>query len=178
MIIFVFITEIKKRQEESSTFQVQKTDIFEAGGVAAMLQVANKIGIREIIDEVVPKKNQGPSVGEYMLMAAINRAMDPCSKLRMPDWYKETVLLRLWKHPSKFFSSQYFWNNMDLISPKHIEEIQEKIAKKVMDTFEINPKGLLYDTTNFFTYIATGNTRNTIAQRGKSKAKRAGRKAF
>jgi transposase len=38
--------------------------------------------------------------------------------------------------------------------------------------FGIDPQLLLYDTTNFFTFIATSNDRSTLAQRGHSKAKR------
>jgi len=166
------IDTIIKHSEPSSSPEVQETAIFEAGGVAAMLQIANKIGLIEIIDSVVPKREQGPSVGEYIVLAAINRVMDPCSKLRMPDWYKETVLLRLWQHPSRVFSSQNFWQNMNLIEERDIEEIQEKIAAKIIKTFEVNPQAILYDTSNFFTYIATGNKRNTIARRGKNKQKR------
>jgi transposase len=61
---------------------------------------------------------------------------------------------------------------MDLILEEHIEEIQEQIAQKVRDLYGLDPEVLLYDTTNFFTYIASSNDRNTIARRGKSKAKR------
>ncbi len=163
---------IIKRKEAANCPDAEETDIFEAGGIAAMLQIADKIGLRDVIDGIVPKRKQGPSVGQYMLLAAINRTVDPCSKLKMPEWYKETILQRLWKHSSKEFSSQHFWNNMDLIDDKHIEEIQEQIAERVMNVYKINPRAILYDTTNFFTYIATGNKRNTIAQRGKSKQKR------
>jgi len=155
---------IIKRSEYSSNLEVQETDIFEAGGVAAMLQISNKIGLIDIIDSVVSKRDQGPSVGEFMALAAINRVVDPCSKLKMPDWYKETVLRRLWEHSPNDFSSQNFWHNMDLIEENDIEEIQEKLTKSVINTFDINPQAILYDTTNFFTYIATGNKRNTLAK--------------
>ena len=61
---------------------------------------------------------------------------------------------------------------MDLITEDHIQEIQTQIALEVKKEFSINPELLLYDTSNFFTYIATGNKRSTIAQRGRSKKKR------
>lgn len=163
---------ILKNNEGKNDLQVKETDIFEAGGVAAMLNIANKIGIAKIIDEVVPKRNQGPSIGEYLLLASINRILKPCSKLQMSDWYKETVLRRLWTHSPETFSSRNFWSNMDLVKEEYLEEIQEKIAQRVIDLYKINPTTILYDTTNFFTYIATGNNRNTIAKRGKNKQKR------
>lgn len=147
-------------------------DIFEAGGVAALLGIIQKIRLIEIIDEIVPKRSQGPSTGEYIALAIINRVLSPCSKLKMSDWYEGTVLLRLWKYPSDSFTSQRFWDHMDRISEEQIDLIQEKIALAVQQEFSIDPKLLLYDTTNFFTYIATRNRRNTIAQRGHNKQKR------
>jgi transposase len=152
--------------------EVCEVDIFAAGGVAAMLRLVQKLSLIEIINEEVPKRDQGASVGEYIVLAALNRILDPCSKLQIREWYEKTVLNRLWRHSSKVFTSQMFWNHMDMISEKNIENIQEAIAKKLIKDFKVNPYGLLYDTTNFFTYIATGNKRNTLAQRGKNKAKR------
>lgn len=157
------------KRETDEPFEV---DIFEAGGVAAMLHIANKLRIVEIIDEHVPKRNQGASVGQYILLAAINRVLGPCSKLQMPEWYKKSILNRLWKYPSDTFDSQSFWNNMDLIPEESLDVMQEKIVLKLKTEFGIDSTMLLYDTTNFFTYVATGNKRNTIAQRGRNKAKR------
>lgn len=146
--------------------------IFDAGGVAAMLRIADEIQLIKIIDDIIPKKGRGPSVGQYILLAAINRILAPCSKLQMPDWYEDTILFRLWKYPKEDFNSQRFWDHMDLFSEEKINEIQEKIVTHMKNTFKINPKVILYDTTNFFSYIATNNTRNTIAQRGRQKQKR------
>jgi transposase len=156
----------------SSTGNVSEVDIFSAGGVAAMLRVAQKLSLIDIIDKEIPKRDQGASVGQYIVLAALNRILDPCSKLQMPDWYQKTVLYRLWKHPPATFTSQMFWNHMDLITEDNIKNIQEAIIKRLIDDFQVNPRALLYDTTNFFTYVATGNKRNTIARRGKNKAKR------
>ncbi len=90
----------------------------------------------------------------------------------MPDWYEGTILFRLWKYPKEDFNSQRFWDHMDLFSEENINEIQEKIVTHMKSAFKIDPKVLLYDTTNFFSYIATNNMRNTIAQRGRQKQKR------
>jgi transposase len=160
------------RKCTSHSSDVLEVDIFTAGGVAAMLRIAQKLSLIEIIDKEVPKRDQGASVGEYIVLAALNRILDPCSKLQMPEWYEKTVLNRLWKYSSDTFTSQMFWNHMDMIDDTNIDTIQEVIADKLIKDFKINPYGLLYDTTNFFTYVATGNKRNTIAQRGKNKAKR------
>jgi transposase len=166
------LDNILERVIDSPSTPVKSVAIFEAGGVAAMLRIIERIRLIEIIDEVVPKRKQGPSVGQYIAVAIINRILAPCSKLKMPEWYKETVLYRLWNHSTDSFTSQHFWDHMDLITEEHVEEIQKKIAFQVKKEFIINPELLLYDTTNFYTFIATGNKRNTIAKRGRNKAKR------
>ena len=166
------IESILEMKNNSSYGNVNEVDIFEAGGVAAMLGIANQLKLVEIIDKIVPKRDQGASVGQYILLAALNRILAPCSKLQMEDWYKKSVLQRLWGFSSNVFSSQNFWNHMDLISEEDIEKIQEAVALEIKKIFKIEPNKTLYDTTNFFTYVATGNNRNTIAKRGRNKNKR------
>jgi transposase len=146
--------------------------LFEAGGVAALLNISQKLDLVKIIDEIVPKRDQGPSVGQYILLAAINRALDPLSKRKIGEWYDDTSLKRLWKFSSDIFSSQRFWDHMDMISQEAIEQIQDKLVEKIKDNYRLEAKILLYDTTNFFTYINTHNDRNDIAQRGHNKQKR------
>jgi len=137
------------KRAEGAVEKVTEVDIFEAGGVAAMLQIANKIGLAEIIDEVIPKRSDGPSVGQYILVAIINRVVGPCSKLQMPKWYDNSILRRIWKYSPEVFTSQRFWDHMNLFSDKHIEEIQRRVTNKVLETYDINTERLLYDTTNF-----------------------------
>lgn len=163
---------IKKVDNTPLETSKKEAVIFDAGGVAAMLRIADEIQLTKIIDKIIPKNGLGPSVGQYILLAAINRILAPCSKLQMPDWYEDTILFRLWKYPKEDFNSQRFWDHMDLFSEAAINEIQEEIVDHMKKTFRINPKVILYDTTNFFSYIATNNTRNTIAQRGRQKQKR------
>jgi len=169
------LEDIVKRVDSANTLpgdNKKEAVIFDAGGIAAMLRIADEIQLTKIIDEIIPKSGRGPSVGQYILLAAINRIFAPCSKLQIPDWYEDTILFRLWKYPKEDFNSQRFWDHMDLFSEEMINDIQEKIAVHVKNTFKINPRVILYDTTNFFSYIATNNVRNTIAKRGRQKQKR------
>ena len=163
---------IMKRAERVSPPCPKEAVIFEAGGVAALLGIAQRLGLLEIINAVTPKRDQGPSVGHYMVLAAINRALRPCSKLAIGDWYDQTALRRLWRFRKKEFSSQRFWDHMEMVSEEAIEVIQDKLIGPIRQTFGLDGKVLLYDTTNFFTFLATTNERCAVAQRGHSKAKR------
>ena len=164
--------DIVKRTNDATPPKPKEADLFEAGGVAALLQIAQRLQLSEVINQGVPKRNQGPSVGHYMVLAALNRALAPCSKLAIGDWYEGTVLQRLWAFEKTAFSSQRFWDHMDLIPEDTIEAIQEALVLRVQQEFGLDPQVLLYDTTNFFTFLATSNERCTLAQRGHAKSKR------
>ncbi len=45
------------------------------------------------INAVAPKRNQGPSVGQYLLVTAMNRALAPTSKAQIADGYHLTPAL-------------------------------------------------------------------------------------
>lgn len=166
------VDAIVKRAEKATPPKPKETVIFEAGGVAALLGIAQRLGLVDLIDKAAPKREQGPSVGQYMVLAALNRALAPCSKLAIGDWYEETVLRRLWRLPKTAFSSQRFWDHMDMVSEQVIDNVQEKLAARIEREYGLDRNVLLYDTTNFFTFVATSNSRGSIAQRGRSKAKR------
>lgn len=166
------VDAIVKRAEAAEPEVPREVDIFELGGVCALARIAQRLELEELICEVAPEREQGPSVGQYMLLAAINRALSPVSKLAIGGWYSGTVLRRLWRHPEGAFSSQRFWDQMDMVPEEAIREIEERLVPRIVERFGLDPSLLLYDTTNFFTYIASTNERTKLPARGHSKAKR------
>lgn len=166
------IDAIVKRADKTTPPKPKETVIFEAGGIAALLRIAQRLELLTLINAMVPKRDQGATVGHYLLLAALNRALAPCSKLAIGDWYEQTVLRRLWRFPKSMFSSQRFWDHMDMVSEEAIDAIQGRVVSRVRDAFGIDGRVLLYDTTNFFTFLATDNARAELPQRGQSKAKR------
>jgi transposase len=107
-----------------------------------------------------------------MLLAAINRAVDPCSKRAWSKWATETSIHKLFDIDPKQLTSQHFWNCMDDITPDALEAIEAELTKRVIEKFKIKLDLLFFDPTNFYTYIASGNQRSVLVQRGKSKQKR------
>jgi transposase len=166
------IEGIIARTEEARPPQPKETVIFQLGGVAGLLGIAQRLDLVELIDEAVPKRDQGPTVGQYLVLAAINRALAPCSKLAIGEWYESTVLRRLWRFPKSVFTSQRFWDHMDMVSDEAIKTIEERLLGRLQLKFGIDARVLLYDTTNFFTFLATSNDRSKLAQRGHAKSKR------
>ena len=155
------VEAIIKRSEQNLAPLPTETVLFEAGGVAALLSIATRLGLIDLINRIVPKRDQGPSVGHYVVLAALNRALDPLSKSQIGDWYHNTVLQRLWGFSSEVFSSQRYWDHMDMISEDSIDKIQNFLTERARKEFSLETQSLLYDTTNFFTHIDTHNNRNT-----------------
>jgi transposase len=158
-------------QQAKQPLQHQSVDIAAFGDVVALWELAQQIGLVDIIDRHVPKRRQGLSTGQYLLLAAINRAVHPTSKAKLADWYRQTALPRFLPATARQLSSQAFWNHMDFFEEHHIEAIERELSQKLVDQFQLSLRTLTYDGTNFFTYLDTNNP-TEIAERGHNKQKR------
>ncbi len=153
--------------------------VLEFGAVAALYDLAQRLGIVELIDRYVPKRRgPGPSVGTLLLLAAINRAVGATSKARLATWYERTSLPRWMKLKAGQLTSQRFWDNMDRVPEEAIIGIERELSARVVKEFDLDLRCLFYDATNFFTFIDTLNTRSTLAQRGKNKEGRSSLRIF
>ena len=159
------------QQKQDSVPQPQSVDVAAFADVVALFDLAQQIGLVELLDHHLHKRDQGLSVGQYLLLAAINRAVHPTSKLRFAPWYHTTALPRLLPATARQLSSQSFWNHLDLIDEPHIAAAERELSQRLIDQFQLSLRTLAYDGTNFFTFIDTG-TAAEIPQRGHNKQKR------
>jgi transposase len=166
------LDSIVKRSDSTQPQAPREALLFEAGGSAALLRITQRLELLELVNDTVPKRDQGPSTGHYILLAALNRALDPCSKSAIGDWYEQSILKRIWRFPKSAFSSQRFWDHMDRIDADAITRMEEELLQRILKKFGDDSEVMLYDTTNFFTFLATSNDRAVLPQRGHSKAKR------
>jgi len=145
----------------------------EFGAVAALYDLCRRLDVERVIDRHAPKRGRGPSVGIYLLVAALNRCLAPCSKASIAQWFEATALRRwIAVRPSQL-TSQRFWDNMERVDEGAIRAIEADLASRAVQEFEIDVTRLLFDATNFFTFIDTFNDRPALPQRGKSKEGRA-----
>lgn len=151
--------------------QAAEVHLAELGATAALIDVAERLQFVQIVDRHAPKRGQGPSVGQYMLIAALNRAIHPTSKASLAEWFSKTVGPRLMGVRPKQLSSQAFWNHMERLKPPRLARIEEDLFARLLEEFGIDVSCLLYDATNFYTYINT-KTHSKLAQRGHNKQKR------
>ena len=151
--------------------QPHSVDIAAFGDVAALYDLAQQIGLVELLDRHLPKRDQGLSVGQYLLLAALNRAVGPTSKRQFADWYRATALPRLIPATPAQLTSQAFWNHFDVIEEQHIEAAERELSQRLIAQFQLSLRTLTYDGTNFFTFIDT-RTPAELPQRGHNKQKR------
>jgi transposase len=145
-------------------------EVFQWGLPNALWQECQHAGIVNEVDTLCPKRDQGLSTGAYIVIAAINRGICASSKRSMWEWFSQTSLMRHFPHADKaLLSSQRFWDHMDRIKGQTASAIWKNIIKGVVKREGIDLSSLLYDGTNFYTFIDTFNVRCEIAKRGKNK---------
>src|SRR6266571_6316277 len=65
----------------------QQAEILNFGDVAALYDQADQLRLAELIDAQLPKRDQGLSLGQYLVLAALNRASSPTSKAQLAFFF-------------------------------------------------------------------------------------------
>lgn len=145
-------------------------EVFQWGLPVALWKECLSAGIITKTNQLCPKRDQGLSTGEYLAIAAINRAICPSSKRSMWEWFSQTALVRYLPSASKScLTSQRFWDHMAKISKKPSKVLWANILKATITREDVDLSSVSYDGTNFYTFIDTFNYRCQIAKRGKNK---------
>src|SRR5262245_37235917 len=140
------------------------------GAVAALWGIAQDLGLHALLQQQTPKRRQGHAVADYLLLAALSRALRPCPKTRLAKWYQGTILPRLLPIPARHLSSQRFWDHFS--SPDTLRRIEEALSLRLAQHYRLDLKALFYDATNFDTYIDS-QTAARLPQRGHAQSHRA-----
>jgi transposase len=153
---------------------------FQHGDVAALKAAADRLGVVSLIDRHLPQKGgKRSSVGTTLVLGALNRAVRPRSKRGWSQWAATTSLHRLFPGLKvESLTSQYFWDQMDRVSLEALRAIEAELTCAVVRELDVELDTLFYDTTNFFTYIASTNANPKLPQRGHSKQKRSDLRLF
>src|SRR5580704_11652052 len=146
----------------------------------ALWLAAEQTGLFGVMEALWPAPRSGPLPARYLLLAAIHRICQPGPKTEVADWYGRTILHSVWGIPPERFTSQAFWDAFEKILPEHLDPLAsgdddplDRAQLRLLDLWKgkqmVSRRLLAYDTTNFYTYIASHNTRNELAQRGHNK---------
>src|SRR5438132_7000879 len=150
----------------------------------ALWLAAKQSGLWPLLQSLWPAPRSGPGPAHYLLLAAIHRICNPGPKTEVPDWYAKTILAPQWNFSPERFTSQAFWDAFELILPESqdsataaqdpLELAQRRLLGLWKEQQLVGRRLLAYDTTNFYTYVASTNSRNQLAQRGHNKQRAAG----
>jgi transposase len=99
----------------------------------------------------------------------IARACAPRSKRAFADWAKTTYLPELMHFTATALTSQHFWDQMNAVPVGKLAAIEHDIVREMVRIEQLQLKMLAYDTTNFYTHIASTNLRPKLPQRGHNK---------
>jgi len=160
--------KIRERLEGTED-RVKEIETFELGSIAAVEAIEKELGFQEIVDRIVPKRNQGMSVGQYLYLIALNRVIEPKSKASLAAWLKKTAISEYREVDWAVLDSANFWDHMEKVRKEEIEAIGDEVAKKVVNIYDLSLDCLLYDTTNYFTQISP-KTDSELARYTHSKA--------
>jgi transposase len=146
----------------------------EFGLPGALWLAAQQSGAWEALASLWPPPRSGPCPAHYLMLAAIHRICRPGPKTEVADWYGGTILHSLWGFAPARFTSQAFWDCFDQIrtgegTDDELEMAQSRLLGAWQGRQLVSRRLLAYDTTNFYTYIASSNTRTHLAQRGHNK---------
>ena len=147
-----------------------KIKVEEFGALWLAQQMDQDIELTAIIDNIVPRaaRETGPTIGEYFLYCIWNRMVEAVSKNRLSRWYGRTAVQQIRPVDIGELSSKRYWEKWDRVSEKALQTIAQTFFKRIWQLESPNADCLLFDTTNYYTFLAS-DTQSDLARRGKSK---------
>ena len=80
------------KKTTSGSIEPLYSKVLDFGEILLIYDIAVRLGVSDIINRCVCKRKQGISIGDYILLAAINRAVNPTSKSCIQQWFERTIL--------------------------------------------------------------------------------------
>lgn len=143
----------------------------EEWGSLFLAELADReIDLVEMVDGVIGRaeRETGPTVGEYFLYCVWNRMIEAVSKRALAGWYEHTAVQQIRPVNLLELSSERYWDKWERVSEKALREIGRKFFEKIWAVDRPAADCLLFDTTNYYTYLA-GDTESDLGKRGYSK---------
>ena len=155
---------------ERAAGRPERVAVREFGSLFLAHEIEKRLNTIGLIDGIVPRaaRETGPSVGEYFFFAWANRLIDPRSKRALPDWYRGTAVSEIRPVPVEELSSQRYWEKWDRVSPEAVEAIGKEFFARLWSMQPAPPECLLFDTTNYYTYMSSP-TESDLCARGHNK---------
>jgi len=162
------LAKLEKAEADKAPLKI-RTEEF--GSVFMVNELEKMIDTVGIVDSIVPSNNRekGPSVGEYFFYAWANRLIEPKSKNMIGTWFSRTAIDTLRRIKVNELNSKRYWDKWDRVSREHVEAIGKAFFERVWEVRKRAPECVLFDTTNYYSYMAS-ETESELFERGYSKS--------
>lgn len=155
------LPEEKRSDVESCLSTLEIPVVKEQGDVELLYKIAEKLGLRQIINNHV-SKTAGVDVGTQMTILAINQCLDAVALDNIDLWYHHTTLEELYGIPFYNLNTENLCHAMDYIYEPIIEDgrvvdakdnataIKKSIVERLKELFDIKLDALFYDITSTY----------------------------
>jgi len=122
----------------------------EFGSIFVINEMNHSIDLPGIVDDILPpkKRTKGPTLGELLFYAAMNRAIAPTSKRQLASWYESTDIQRIRPLRLESLNSQNFWNYWDRISEGDLQRMALAFFRQVHAQLPPHQEHLVVEATN------------------------------
>lgn len=121
------------------------------GPVAALHAVAEKLGLRAVLETQFKSKGGGPSLGKLLLIQTIARCLDPYSLEGTARWYPTTALPGLVDLEAERVTGDVLRKSLDYVTADGMERVHEDLWERVQELYDTPEDPLFYDlTTSYF----------------------------
>jgi transposase len=143
---------IKDASKLGLSLEASEINPIDFGLPVALMKIVKQLDLIKIIDQATFKRQQGFSVGEYMVISAINRCVNPVSKHQIQEWFENSFISQTFSGRETYLNSMAYSNHYDYLTDQALEKIEDALATKLKRDFHVDMSQLMYDPTNFYTY--------------------------
>jgi transposase len=152
---------------EVDTRRVRAERVRDFGGYWLGLEVANKLGLVSLFEELMPEGREEIPWSMMALTLVLMRLCEPSSELRIAEHlYERSSLVDLIGIPTEKVNDDRLYRALDKLLPKKVE-LEKHLKERLGELFDLEYDLLLYDVTS--TYFEGECACNDQAQRGYSR---------
>jgi transposase len=162
------LAKLEKAETDKTPLRIRTEEFGSVFMVNELEKIFDTVGVT---DSIVPpnSREKGPSVGEYFFYAWANRLIEPRSKNTIGEWFSRTAIDSLRTVKTSDLNSKRYWDKWDRVFPEHVEAIGKAFFGRVWEKYKNAPECVLFDTTNYYSYLAS-DTASELFERGYNKS--------
>ena len=122
--------------------------VLDFGAVASLLDIAERLGVREAVNRQAPPRLSGPTLGDCLLLGAIHRAVvTGGTHGGLGDWFERTVLTKSFPEASaKTLGGHALIDCLAGLDEAKVQAIEDELSSRILEVFGLEAKSLVRDS--------------------------------